>query len=267
MSGWIKIHRQFLDHWLCNENRPLTKREAWENMLLWANYAETDVLIRGQVIKCGRGQLVYSLDTLSKKFNWTKGATRHFLKILKNENMILIEGLKYTTRLTICNYERYQDEQHSDNILTTFSEHSDNILSAPRKEYKEEKEIKKNIYTQKNEKKFSDEVKELYKSTVILFDEKTRPKTKSQVEAWHDTLDKCIRIDGYSADQIKEIVKRTRMDDFWRPNFLSILKLRNVNKSGVKYIHVFASKLNSQPKKAFGIPEKQRNYTIPEKTF
>jgi phosphoglycerate-specific signal transduction histidine kinase len=143
MPGWIKIHRQFLDHWLCNEYRPLTKREAWENMLLWANYAEVDVLIKGQVIKCGRGQLVYSLETLSEKFNWSVGATRHFLKLLQKDNMILVEGLKYTTRITICNYDKYQDEQQTDNKLKTFSQHSDDKLEATRKEIKEGEEVKK----------------------------------------------------------------------------------------------------------------------------
>ncbi len=142
MPGWIKIHRQFLDHWLCNEHRPLTRREAWENMLLYANYAEIDVLIKGQVIKCGRGQLIYSLETLSKKFNWSIGATRHFLKLLQKDNMIIVEGLKYTTRLTICNYDRYQDEQQTDNKLTTNCEHSENILTTTREEGKERKEVK-----------------------------------------------------------------------------------------------------------------------------
>lgn len=143
MNGWIKIHRRFLDHWLCNEHRPLTRREAWENMLLWANYAEVDVLIKGQVIKCGRGQIVYSLETLSKKFNWSIGATRHFLKLLQKDNMIIVEGLKYTTRITISNYDIYQIEQQADDKLKTFSEHSENKLRTTREEYKEEKKEKK----------------------------------------------------------------------------------------------------------------------------
>ena len=122
MPGWIKIHRQFLDHWLCNEYRPLTKREAWENMLLWANYAEVDVLIKGQVIKCGRGQLVYSLETLSEKFNWSVGATRHFLKLLQKDNMILVEGLKYTTRITICNYSIGKERAAAGKLLKVYKD-------------------------------------------------------------------------------------------------------------------------------------------------
>jgi uncharacterized protein YdaU (DUF1376 family) len=115
--------------------------------------------------------------------------------------------------------------------------------------------------------KYSKEVKELYKTVIGFFDEKTRPHTPSQINDWHDTLDKCIRIDGYTADQIKEIVKRTRMDDFWRSNFMSVMKLRQTNKEKVKYIHVFAERMNSKPRKVFGIPQVPRDYKTPQETF
>lgn len=114
-------------------------------MLLWANYADVDVLIKGQVIKCKRGQLIYSLETWTKKFNWTTGQVRHFFKLLEKDNMVILEGLKYTTRLTICNYDKYQVEQQTDNKLTTFSQQTDDILTTTREEGKEKKEVKKFI--------------------------------------------------------------------------------------------------------------------------
>ena len=112
-------------------------------MLLYANYSDVDVLIKGQVIKCGRGQLVYSLETWCKRFNWTMGQVRQFFKLLEKDNMIIVEGLKYTTRLTICNYDKYQDEQQTDNKLTTNCEQTDNKLTTTREEGKEEKKGKK----------------------------------------------------------------------------------------------------------------------------
>lgn len=114
---------------------------------------------------------------------------------------------------------------------------------------------------------FSAEVNQLYDSTVILFDERTRPHTAKQISDWHDTLDKCIRIDGYSADRVQEIVKRMRMDDFWRTNFMSIMKLRQTNKQGVKYIDFFDARLKGSTRPAFGIPMVQRDYTTPQTSF
>jgi hypothetical protein len=80
---------------------------------------------------------------------------------------------------------------------------------------------------------------ELYDSIVVLFDERCRPKTIAQKNKWLDTLDKCIRIDGYSPEQIKTIIKKMRMDDFWRTNFMSVMKLRDTDKQGIKYIDKF----------------------------
>lgn len=117
------------------------------------------------------------------------------------------------------------------------------------------------------EKEYSSEVVELYDSVLVLFDEKTRPHTLKQISDWHDTLDKCIRIDGYTPEQIHHIVKRMRMDDFWRTNFMSVMKLRQTNKENVKYIDVFAAKCNGSLRPAFGIQQRQRDYVTPQTSF
>ena len=93
---------------------------------------------------------------------------------------------------------------------------------------------------------------ELYNSVVIYFDENCRPKTDKQKNEWYDTLDKLIMIDGYTAEHIQNIIKRTRMDDFWRTNFLSVLKLRKKNKEGISYFTVFEKKLINGTKKIIG---------------
>lgn len=88
-----------------------------------------------------------------------------------------------------------------------------------------------------------DNIKELYKGIEIFFDEDCRPKTEKAKHEWYDTLDKLIRIDGYSPEHIHDVIKRARMDDFWRTNFLSVLKLRKKNKEGIMYFTVFEKKL------------------------
>lgn len=145
MEGWIKLHRSFLEHWLCDEYRPLTKREAWETMLFNANYEDKKVLINNELIECKRGQCLYSIDSWAKKFVWSVGQVRHFFKLLENDGMIITEGFKYTTRLTICNYDKYQDKQQTDNELTTNCERTDNELTTTTKEVKKVKKDK-NIF-------------------------------------------------------------------------------------------------------------------------
>jgi len=149
-EGWIRLHRQFLDHWLCDEYRPLTRREAWENMLLWANYRETKVLIKGQLFVCGRGQLLYSLETWALKFNWSVGQVRRFFKLLEMDKMIIIEGLHKTTRLTICNYESYQSEQHANDMPTTCQRHADDTPTTDQRQQEKKEKKDKNVKKEKN---------------------------------------------------------------------------------------------------------------------
>jgi len=42
-AGWIKIYRSLTDHWIWE--KPLSKFEAWVDMILEANYKEEKVLI------------------------------------------------------------------------------------------------------------------------------------------------------------------------------------------------------------------------------
>lgn len=145
-EGWIKIHRSVLDHWLYKTKKPKTRREAWEDILMLVNYEKAQALIRGQLYECDRGQSLYSLDTWAEKFNWTKQMVRTFFDLLQREEMIKLEGLQYTTRLTVCNYDKYQSsathEQHTNNTPITHQQHAANTPLTPIKELKEVKEIK-----------------------------------------------------------------------------------------------------------------------------
>lgn len=147
MNGWVKLHRQSLDHWLYNESRPHTRREAWEDMLLLANHEDNKVMIHGELIECKTGQSVMSLKNWAKQFKWTIQQVRTFFDILKKDEMINTEGLRKTTRITICNYAYYQKEQQTDNKQGTSREQAGNKQGTTNKNEENEKEGKENIYT------------------------------------------------------------------------------------------------------------------------
>ena len=113
MEGWIMFYRKSLDHWLYNENRPHTKREAWEDILLLVNHAPKKVPIGNELFDCNRGQSVRSLDNWAKHFKWTKSRVERFFKLLKKDGMIETENLYKTIRVTICNYDIYQRERNA----------------------------------------------------------------------------------------------------------------------------------------------------------
>ena len=157
MEGWIKLHRSFLDHWLCDEYRPLTKREAWETMLFTVNYEDKKVLVKNELIECNRGQSLLSLNSWGQKFNWSIQNVRSFFKLLESDKMIITEGLQYTTRLTICNYDIYQDGQQTANTPLTTT-----------KEVKKEKKEKNNINSKIFVAPTIEEVKQYFKENEYL---------------------------------------------------------------------------------------------------
>lgn len=141
MEGWIKLHRKILDHWIYKNSNYV---RAWIIILMTVNYEPKKVLIHGKLFDCERGQSLLSLDSWAKEFGqkWTKQQVRIFFDLLKNDSMILTEGLSKTTRLTVCNYDTYQDLQHIDDTQKTFKQHTDDIQKTPTKEVKKDKELK-----------------------------------------------------------------------------------------------------------------------------
>ena len=116
MQGWILLHRKFLSNFLWTENRTFSKAEAWIDILFEVRFCEEqdEVMIKNAFITCDRGQSLNSLETWAKRWNWSKSATRRFLLLLKRQKMVLIENVKKTTRLTVCNYETYQSLRIAD---------------------------------------------------------------------------------------------------------------------------------------------------------
>jgi DNA replication protein DnaD len=138
MSGWIKLHRQIRNHWVFKNANYF---KAWVVIISEVNHQSTKVIIEGELIECKRGQSINSLSTwvsiLGK--DWTIQKLRTFLKLLEKDEMINTEGLRKTTRLTVCNYDSYQSEQQGDNKQTTNRQQGDNKEITTNKNVKKEK--------------------------------------------------------------------------------------------------------------------------------
>jgi len=111
-KGWISVYRQVQDHWLYQERRKFSRFEAWIDMLLTVNHSPRKVVLGNQIIDCGRGQSILSLDSWAQRWKWDKSAVRRFFEMLKKDHMIETENISKTTRITICKYDIYQDKRH-----------------------------------------------------------------------------------------------------------------------------------------------------------
>ena len=96
-----------------------------------------------------------------------------------------------------------------------------------------------NNSTKSKKRQYSEKTTKAFSHFAALFPLKYRPKTDAQKNKWLDCLDKIERLDGYNLREVYKVSKELRNDEFWQNNFLSILKLRNTDKNGIKYIDRF----------------------------
>ena len=108
--------------------------------------------------------------------------------------------------------------------------------------------INNNNTEEYKKKDFPEMVIKSFEPICNLFPPQTRPKTRNEINSWLDCIDKLDRLDGYSPRKVYYIASKVRLDEFWRDNFLSILKLRKKNKDGIKYINLFEAKFGKQLK-------------------
>lgn len=147
-KGWIKLNRQLLDHQLWEETRKFSKAEAWIDLMLLANHKEKKVIIKNTQYVCGVGELLRSLDTLRKRWGWSKSAVRRFLEMLVMEEQIVTKNETQTTRITLCNYKAFQDSRNATEPDPEQERNADETQTAPNKNEKNEKnnnEVKKVI--------------------------------------------------------------------------------------------------------------------------
>lgn len=220
-----------MDHWLYTERRPLTKREAWENILLTVNYEPSKVLIRGQVYECGRGQSLLSLNSWADQFMWSIKQVRTFFSMLENDNMIITEGLQYTTRLSVCNYDTYQDKGHTEGTPRANEGHTEGTPRATIKEEEEIKEIKESISWRNSFEIYLEELRSEYKELIndpefILNQEKFHPNIDIKL-----SLEKaCVNYWATEAGWKKKKSERKTKNINWKSTLTNAIDLNKVYK-------------------------------------
>lgn len=106
MAGWIKIARSIQEHWIWQDAEKL---KWWLDLLLMANYEDTNKLARTHLITLERGQIEASISFLAMRWGRTAHTVIRFLSLLEKEGMISRHVVHGSVGIiTICNYESYQ---------------------------------------------------------------------------------------------------------------------------------------------------------------
>lgn len=109
-TGWIKIFRSIRNHWIWQDERKL---KWWIDILLEVNHSGKSVPIGYKVFECNRGECLVSLQNWSFRWNVSKSVVNNFFAMLEKDKMITLKNETVTTRLTVCNYETYQEDQNA----------------------------------------------------------------------------------------------------------------------------------------------------------
>lgn len=134
MSGWIKMHRKFLDWEWFNKSEAV---HLFLYMLLKANHKSG----KWQGIDIERGQFISSLGNISNATGISLQTIRTILKKLEKTNEIELKSTSQYTLVTICKYECYQDEKDETNKPLTNNQQTTNKRLTTNKNDKKEKNI------------------------------------------------------------------------------------------------------------------------------
>lgn len=132
MSGWIKIHRKFLDWEWFNKSEAV---HLFMYMLLKANHKDG----KWQGIEVKRGQFISSLGNISNATGISIQTIRTILKKLEKTNEIELKSTSQFTIVTISKYDCYQEQNDETNKPLTNNQQATNKQLTTNKNEKKER--------------------------------------------------------------------------------------------------------------------------------
>ena len=210
--GHHPIHRSILDHWLWKK-KPFAYGQAWLDLILLANHADSKIIIKSQLVYVKRGQVCRAKKTLAKRWGWTRNRVQRFLKILENDTMVTFKSGHLTTVITLLNYNSLHKECFSGDASNDTSD--GHLTDIRRTHTKNDKECIKN------------KRKDIVVQILSDLNEKAKTSYKAETTITTKLINNLIT-KGYSLDDFKVVHKRKceqwlqdpKMRKFVRPQTL-----------------------------------------------
>jgi DNA-binding transcriptional MerR regulator len=134
MSGWIKIHRQFINWEWFNKSEAV---HLFIYLVLKANHKDG----QWQGINIKKGQFITSFGKISADTGISLQVIRTLLKKFEKTNEINIQTTNKFTIVTLCKYECYQQETEQPNTQLTNEQQTTNKQLTTNKNDKNEKKF------------------------------------------------------------------------------------------------------------------------------
>ena len=131
-KGWISIHRKMQDHWLWLD-KPFSRGQAWIDILMMVNHTDTKIVLGNDLIEVKRGSRITSIRKLCDRWQWSNTKVKNFLKLLEEDNMLVVISDTKKTTLTVVNYSDYQYQGDSESDTKATQERQTSDTKATRK--------------------------------------------------------------------------------------------------------------------------------------
>ena len=110
--GYICVSRALADNSIWTMER-FTYGQAWVDLIMMANYADTKMILGGKVQTIKRGSFVTSKQKLAERWKWDRKTVDKYFKLLQSDGMLSVECTRNYTIVTLVNYGVYQISGYS----------------------------------------------------------------------------------------------------------------------------------------------------------
>lgn len=149
MGGWIKLHRCLLEN-------PIVMKDAdhlavWTYLLLEATHKDIQKLFKGKKITLKPGQLITGRIVISDTLKISESKVRRILNEFESDHQIDRQRSNKNSLITVLNWDLYQSADQQDDQQVTNKRPTSDQQVTTLQEYKEDKEDKNNITSNKSD--------------------------------------------------------------------------------------------------------------------
>jgi hypothetical protein len=238
-GGYILLARKIFESVLMD--KPPLWLALWVWMLCRANFKDRDKLKRGQfVTTILEMQEAMSYQIGYRKKTPTRDQIRNAYEAFVKATMITTTKTTRGMIITICNYNIYQNPKNYEGHTEDHNENTTKpqVTSQDTERRRKERKKKGNKTFVENSIEFS--LSKLLLDQILLRNPKFK---KPNLQNWSFHIDRALRIDKRTPDELKAVILWCQKDDFWRSNILSTAKLRE------KFDQLFLKMNSTKPKK------------------